>query len=145
MRRQDLQQLIAAAPVSHRAKVVGFVVVSHWSTTADRARLRLDTIAAEIGGASTKTVTRGVNELIKAGIFERKKTGRASILTLGAEAQKINQKGDCRSDTSVRSKPQKRLPTPRTGTRFLEFCPADEREESAAEMAVKDAQFYLGF
>ena len=133
-----------AARVNNTAKIVGCVIVRHWSEKYDRARLKLETIMAE-AGCSRITVIRSINALIHAQIFVRVRTGRASILRLGEAGKNKGSRADSGSINLDTSKPRKRLPTPRTGTRFLEFCPADEREESAAEMAVKDAQFYLGF
>lgn len=145
MKRRDLAQVIQGAKISDRAKVVGLVVASHWSPQYDRARLRLETIMAEAGGRSKRTVIRAVNELIEAQIFIRVRTGRSSILKLGALAEKIRSEVDSRSATFGTSEWAKKPPKPKTGTRFKEFCPMDESSEDPGERYTKDQEFYLGF
>lgn len=130
-----------AAQLSNSAKVVGLVVASHWSPKYDRARIRLETMMKEAGGKSRITIIRAVNELIKAQIFVRVRTGRASILKLGEYAKKSKTQTDSGSIIFDTSKPI--IPT--TGTRFKEYCPAEFSTEDSGERYTKDWELVLGF
>lgn len=144
MKRWELARLIQAANISDRAKVVGMVIASHWSPTRNAARLRLATIAMEIGKAN-RTVIRAVNELIGAQIFVRVRTGRASILRLGRAGQNASALTYSGSDTFDTSEWAKKPPKPKTGTRFKEFCERPDSTEDSGERYTKDQEFYLGF
>ena len=144
MKRWELARLIQAANISDRAKVVGMVIASHWSPTRDAARLRLATIAAEVGKAN-RTVIRAVNELIGAQIFVRVRTGRASVLRLGRVGQNSSALTYSGSDTFDTSEWAKKPPKPKTGTRFKEFCERLDSTEDSGERYTKDQEFYLGF
>lgn len=137
--------MIQDADIPARAKEVGAVIVNHWNAKLDRARLKLETIMAESGGKSRITVIRAVNDLIAAGIFERVRTGRSSILRLGEKHRKISSDTDSRSITSMVCDWPKAPPKPKTGTRFREYCPADISTEDSGERYTKDQEFYLGF
>lgn len=144
MKRWELARLIQAANISDRAKVVGLVIASHWSPTRNAARLRLATIAAEIGKAN-RTVIRAVNELVEAQIFVRVRTGRSSILRLGQAGKNSSPMTYSRSDTFDTSEWAKKPPKPKTGTRFKEFCPVEFSTEDKGERYTKDQEFILGF
>ncbi|MDY0227231.1 MAG: hypothetical protein RBR38_10420 [Desulfomicrobium apsheronum] len=130
-----------AAQLSNSAKVVGLVITSHWSPKYDRARIRIETMMKEAGGKSRITIIRAVNELIKAQIFIRVRTGRASILKLGKLAEKSKEQTDSGSIIFDTSKPI----IPKTGTRFKEFCPMHESTEDSGERYTKDWELVLGF
>lgn len=140
MKRWALESIIFESKVSDSAKIIGLVIVRHWSATHDMARLRLKTIADEVG-KTNRTVIRGVNELIKAGIFIRIRTGRASILRLGPEAQKSTKHTNSGSDICDTTKPI----IPKTGTRFKEYCPPEFSTEDGGERYTKDWELVLGF
>lgn len=144
MKRWELERIIFESKVSDGSKVIGLVIVRHWSTKYDMARLRLDTIAQEIG-KTNRTVIRGVNELIAHNIFVRVRTGRASILRLGSAAKNHHLHTNSGSDIFDTSEWAKKPPKPRTGTRFKEFCPLPESTEDSGERYTKDMEFYLGF
>lgn len=143
MKRWELMQIIQAASVSDRAKVVGMCIASHWSPRSDAARLRLDTIGAEVG-KSNRAVINAINDLIRAEIFVRIRTGRASILRLGSAAKRKvpTYSGSEHLGRSERIKTAKK---PTTGTRFSEFCEPEESTDDSGERYTKDMEFYLGF
>lgn len=145
MKRWELARLIQTADVSDRAKVIGLVIASHWSPTHDRARLRLNTLMVESGGKSRITVIRAVNDLVKAKIFTRVRTGRSSILKLGERAKISKAQTDSGSITWDTSEWVGRPQKPKTGTRFKEFCPGCDSAEDSGERYTKDQEFYLGF
>jgi len=144
VKRWELESIIFESKVSDSAKIIGLVVVRHWSASHNMARLRLKTIADEIG-KTNRTVIRGVNELKAAGIFVRIKTGRSSILRLGEMAKKLVQHTNSRGDINVTAGRTKKPEKPRTGTRFKEFCHIEESAEDSGERYTKDMEFYLGF
>lgn len=144
MKRWELAQVIQKASVHDRAKVVGMVIAAHWSPKYNRARLRLETIMQEAGGKSRITVIRAINDLIKAEIFIRVRTGRSSILKLGKRAEILKSYTDSGSITCDTSERARKAPKPRTGTRFKEFCPYEESTEESGERYTKDMEFYLG-
>lgn len=145
MKRWELEKIILAAQLSNSAKVVGLVITSHWSPKYDRARIRLETMMKEAGGKSRITIIRAVNELIKAQIFIRVRTGRASIIKLGEYAKKSKEQTDSGSIIFDTSERVQRYRKPTTGTRFKEFCPLPESSEDSGERYTKDMEFYLGF
>ena len=145
MQRWELAQAIQKASVPDRAKVVGMVIATHWSPKYNRARLRLETIMKEAGGKSRITVIRAINDLIKAEIFIRVRTGRSSILKLGKQAEILKTYTDSGSITCDTSERAQRYRKPTTGTRFKEFCPLPESSEDSGERYTKDMEFYLGF
>lgn len=145
MKRQELAKLIQAADISDRAKVVGFVIASHWSPTHDRARLKLETLMKESGGKSRITVIRAVNDLVAAQIFVRVRTGRSSILKLGERAEKFKSEADSGSITWDTSEWGKKPIIPTTGTRFKEYCPPEESSEDSGELYTKHWELILGF
>lgn len=144
MKRWTLEQIIFESKVSDSAKIIGLVIVRHWSTKHDMARLRLKTIADEIG-KTNRTVIRGVNELIAADIFVRVKTGRASILRLGEYSKKSAKHTNSRSDILDTSEWVKKPIIPKTGTRFREYCPRAESTEDSGEWYTKQWELILGF
>lgn len=144
MKRWELERVIFESRVSAGSKVIGLVIVRHWSAKYNMARLRLDTIASEIG-KTNRTVIRGVNELIAHNIFVRVRTGRASILRLGSAAKNQPLHTNSGSDILDTSEWTKKPPKPRTGTRFKEFCPSEGSTEDSGERYTKDMEFYLGF
>lgn len=143
VKRWELERVILESKISDGSKIIGLTIVRHWSARHNMARLRLVTIAQEVG-KSNRTVIRGVNELVDHQIFVRVRTGRASILRLGNAAKNHTLMTNSRSDILDTSEWTKRPPRPRTGTRFKEFCPVHESTEDDGERYVKDIEFYLG-
>jgi len=144
VKRWALESIIFESKVSDSAKIIGLVIVRHWSATHDMARLRLKTIADEVG-KTNRTVIRGVNELIAAGIFIRIRTGRASILRLGETAKKSTKHTNSGSDIGDTSQFKIKPIFTRTGSRFIEFCPRADSTEDAGERYVKDWELLQGF
>ena len=145
VKRWELARVIQKATVSDRAKVVGLIVVAHWSPKYDRARMRLETIMQESGGKSRITVIRAINDLIAAGIFIRVRTGRSSILRLGKQAEILSSQTESGSITYDTSEFGTKAQKPRADTRFKAFCPREKSTEDTGERYTKDMEFYLGF
>ena len=144
MKRWELERIIFESRVSDGSKIIGLVIVRHWSAKNDMARLRLGTIAEEIG-KTNRTVIRGVNELIEAGIFVRVRTGRASILRLGEASKKSGEYTNSGSDILDTSDRHRKPIFPKTGTRFKEYCPRAESTEDSGEFYTKTWELTLGF
>ena len=75
----SMQRLILAADLTPTEKLVGMALALHVNLTSGHIRIRQATTAQECG-LSTSTVKRAVRGLIEAGIFDSKRTGRATIL-----------------------------------------------------------------
>ena len=145
MKRWELERIILESGVSDNAKIVGLVAVRHWSARYDCARITMKRFMEESGGKSKSTVTRAMNELVRAGIFVRIRTGRSSILRLGEYAKNqlhMTNSGSVKLDTSQFNK---KPIVPRTGTRFKEYCPREDSTEDSGERYVKDWELVLGF
>ena len=79
MNTLELQRLILATDLMPTEKLVGMALALHVNLTSGHIRIRQATTAQECG-LSTSTVKRAVRGLIEAGIFDSKRTGRATIL-----------------------------------------------------------------
>ena len=75
----SLQRLILNADLPPAEKLVGMALAFHLNKKEKMIRVRQETIAAETG-YSVSTVKRALHSLIAAGVFESKRTGRATIL-----------------------------------------------------------------
>jgi len=145
VKRWDLESIILESGVSDNAKIVGLVLVRHWSARYDTARITMQRFMYESGGKSKSTVTRAMNELVKAGIFTRIRTGRSSIFRLGEYSKNQLHMTNSRSVKSGTSRRPKKPIIPQTGTRFKEYCPPSESTEDAGEMYTKHWELLLGF
>ena len=81
----SIQRLLLAADLTPTEKLVGMALALHVNLSTGQIRIRQATTAQECG-LSSRSVMRAVRGLVAAGIFESKRTGRATILTT-AEAQ----------------------------------------------------------
>ena len=85
----SIQRRILSADLTPTEKLVGMALALHVNLTSGHIRIRQATTAQECG-LSTSTVKRAVRGLIEAGIFDSRRTGRATILIPldGAESVK---------------------------------------------------------
>ena len=81
----SIQRRVLSADLTPTEKLVGMALALHINLATGQIRIRQATMAQECG-LSTRSVMRAVRGLVAAGIFESKRTGRATILTR-AEAQ----------------------------------------------------------
>ena len=75
----SIQRRILAADLTPTEKLVGMALALHINLSTGCIRIRQATTAQECG-LSTSTVKRAVRGLIEAGIFDSRRTGRATIL-----------------------------------------------------------------
>ena len=88
----SIQRILLAADLTPTEKLVGMALALHVNLTSGYIRIRQATTAQECG-LSVSTVKRAVRGLIEAGIFDSKRTGRATILIPLDDAASVKNSG----------------------------------------------------
>ena len=81
MTTYELQRLVVGREdLTAQERLVGMVYALHLNALTGQMRIRQEKIAAECG-MSARTVRQHLQSLVQKGVFESKRTGRATILT----------------------------------------------------------------
>lgn len=75
----SLQRLLLQMDLMPTEKLIGMVLALHLNKKTGKIRVRQETVAQECG-VSVSTARRAIKNLVSAGAFESKRTGRATIL-----------------------------------------------------------------
>lgn len=88
----SIQRRILSADLTPTEKLVGMALALHINVATGQIRIRQSTAAKECG-LSARSVLRAVRGLVAAGLFESRRTGRATILTPAQGADDGNNSG----------------------------------------------------